>query len=115
MLPVPHRGCRPPGTNRSPCSSHSRAADASGSRTASTTWSRRYADATGISPLAELSLQVCDHRDTPCRRLLLEDRHELPAVLAEVVQDLAGVVLEQRRNEILPLHPSGPPIASISR
>src|SRR4029079_6602413 len=32
-----------------------------------------------------------------------DDGHELPAVLAERVQDLARVVLEQRRHEVLPL------------
>src|SRR3954468_18084073 len=64
----------------------------------STSCDQRHADRS-----ASGSFQVRDERDTAHRVGDLRHRDELPAVLAERVEDLTGVVLEERRDEVLPL------------
>src|SRR5207248_8940115 len=56
-----------------------------------------------------LTLQVRDQRGPALRRLLLDHVDQLPAVLAEGVEDVPRVVRKERRHEVLPLlHRSSP-------
>src|SRR3990170_577137 len=67
-------------------------------------------------PLSLRALQVRDERLPAHRRRLGHDRDELPPVLAERVEDLAGVVLQDRGDEVLPLlHGSCLPFESAVR
>src|SRR5437762_13613893 len=49
------------------------------------------------------ALHVCHQGDVAGWRLLLENVHQLPSVLAERVQDVARVVGKKRGHEVLPL------------
>src|SRR5207302_2081207 len=57
----------------------------------------------GRIPLSDRTLQVGDEGAAAHRVVDLQHGDQLPAVLPERVQDLAGVVLEERRHEVLPL------------
>src|SRR6266550_5317835 len=63
---------------------------------------RRYNAASLGLRLALRTLEVRDQRRPSRGRLLLSHGDELPAVLTERVEDLSRVVLQQRRNEVLP-------------
>src|SRR6476661_4917297 len=59
-------------------------------------------DPPGEGGLILRAFEVRDQRGPSRRRLLLGDCDQLPPVLTERVQDLSRVVLQQRRNEVLP-------------
>src|SRR5207245_1979028 len=55
------------------------------------------------------ALQVGHQRDVAGGGLLLKNVHQLPSVLTEGVQDVARVVRQERRHEVLPfLHAHTP-------
>src|SRR5712691_1019532 len=60
------------------------------------------------------ALQVGHQRDVACGGLLLKNVHQLPPVLTEGVQDIARVVRQERRHEVLPfLHAHTPLLCSL--
>src|SRR5712691_7154600 len=65
-----------------------------------------------LRPSGLLALEIRDERGAAHRVLDLQDRHELPSVLAERVEDLSGVVLQQRRHEVFPRRHQIPPSRS---